>query len=485
MKLIKKFITNKSRIILAIFAVATVPLFSGCGSSSSSGYLVNLEMWGPFDDSLVYTEIINQYKKINPYVGEIKYKKFSQDTYKQELIDALASGQGPDIFLINNSWFPYFENKIYPAPTPLVSEQDVKNNFPDVVSSDFIDGGKVYAVPLSIDSLELYYNKDMFNAVGISYPPRTWQEFQDNVKKLTFIDSSGNLVRSGAAIGTAKNVNRAADILSMLMFQNGIEMPSKKGMLIKFDEGTVAPNGSVVQAGEQALGFYTQFAKFATLNNTVNPLYTWNSRQPNSVDAFASGSVGMMFNYSWQNAGIKSKNPKLNYSVASIPQIYADKAATVANYWGYAVSLNKISAIATTDTTSAQTTQVPVSNDIRTHEAWQFLRFLALKNSGTVRLYNAVTKNSKDFPINFDPALDYLKRTLQPAARRDIIETQKSDVFFGPFASGNLIAKHWYQADPDAVDNIFSDMINSVNSNATSLHEVLLLGKNRINSLSN
>jgi ABC-type glycerol-3-phosphate transport system substrate-binding protein len=79
-----------------------------------------------YDDSLAYTEIINQYKKINPYVGEIKYRKFSQDTYKQELLDALASGQGPDIFLINNSWFPSFKNKIYPAPTPFVSEQDVK-----------------------------------------------------------------------------------------------------------------------------------------------------------------------------------------------------------------------------------------------------------------------------------------------------------------------------------------------------------------------
>lgn len=478
----KKIIKNKVRIILAMFAIFAVPFFSGCGSSTSSGYLVNLEIWGPFDDSLVYTEIINQYKKINPYVGEIKYKKFSQDTYKQELIDALASGQGPDIFLMNNSWFPYFENKIFPAPTPFVSEQDVQNNFPDVVSDDFVDNTKVYAVPLSIDSLEMYYNKDMFNAVGISTPPRTWQEFQDDVKKLTFIDSSGNIVRSGAAIGTTGNINRFSDILSMLMFQSGIEMPLKKGALIKFDEGTVTPTGNIVQAGEQALGFYTQFAKLTTANNTVSPFYTWNSKQVNSVDAFAAGSVGMMFNYSWQNAGIKSKNPKLNYAIAPVPQMYIDKTATVANYWGYAVSLNKVAT--TIDTSNGQTVQSNVSNDVRTHEAWQFLRFLTLKNSGTVTLYNAVTKNSKAFPISFDPALDYLKRTQQPAARRDIIELQKADIFLGSFAAGNLIAKHWYQTDPDAVDSIFSDMVDSVNNSGTPLHEALLLAKNRINRLS-
>jgi hypothetical protein len=122
-----------------------------------------------------------------------------------------------------------------------------------------------------------------------------------------------------------------------------------------------------------------------------------------------------------------------------------------------------------------------VPNDVRTHEAWQFLRFLTLKNSGTITLYNGVTKNSKDFPINFDPATDYLKRTQQPAARRDIIESQKSDSNLGPFAAGNLIAKHWYQVEPDAVDKIFTDMIESVNRGDVTLHEALSLAKNKIN----
>jgi ABC-type glycerol-3-phosphate transport system substrate-binding protein len=478
-----KYMKNKIKILFALLAIAAVPFFSGCGSSSSS-YLVKLEIWGPYDDSIAYTSIIEQYKKINPYVGEIKYKKFSPDTYKQELMDALASGQGPDIFLINNSWFPSFENKIYPAPAPFVSEQDMKNNFPDVVSSDFMDEGKVYAVPLSVDSMQLYYNRDMFNAAGIVSAPKTWDEFQSDVAKLTIIDSSGNIVRSGTALGTTQNVNSATDILSMLMFQSGLEMPTKKGMSVKFDEGVVTSKGTVTQAGDQVLGFYTQFARLSNSNNIRNPFYTWNSKQANSVDAFAGGTVAMMLNYSWQNSTIKSKNPKLNYAIASIPQIYSDNPATVANYWGYAVSLNKnSSAESDASTASSQTTQSQVTNDMRTHEAWQFLRFMTLKNSGTITLYNAVTKNSKDFAINFDPALDYLKRTQQPAARRDIIDMQKSDAALGPFATGNLIAKHWYQSNPDAVDAIFSNMVDSVVNGGVSLHEALTLARNRVNRL--
>lgn len=481
MKQIKKYIFKKIRIVLAIFAVVAMPFFSGCGSSSG-GYLVNLEIWGPFDDSMVYSEIINQYKKINPYVGEIKYRKFNQQTYKQELIDALASGQGPDIFMINNTWFPSFENKLYPAPNPFVSPQDVKTNFPDVVYSDFVSNEKVYAVPLFMDSMQLYYNKDMLNAAGISYPPKTWQEFQDDVKILTNINEEGKIVRAGAAIGTSQNINRASDLISMLMLQNEVDLPKKKGDLVKFDEGVVSTNGTVVQAGEQVLGYYTQFAKLNSSDGARNPLYTWNSKQPNSVDAFASGSAAMMVNYSWQNSNIKIRNPKLNYAVTAVPQVHPEKPVTIANYWGYAVSLNKVSQTIVA-TSPNQVVTTPVTNDMRAHEAWEFLRFLTLKNTGTVTLYNAISKQSKDFVVNFDPALDYLKRVLQPAARRDIIESQKSDSFLGPFASGNLFAKNWYQKNPETVDIIFASMIDSVNNGGLSLHEALVLARNRINSL--
>lgn len=473
---LSKIAKNKTRFFSAFLALAMIPFFSGCGSEAAP-YTVNLEIWGVFDDSTVFNEIIGQYKNLNPYVGEIKYKKFSQDSYARELLDALASGQGPDIFLINNSWLPSYINKLEPAPTPLISEQDIKNNFPDTVASDFVDSGKVYATPLSVDSMALYYNKDMFNAAGITSAPKTWQEFNEDVRKLTIVDAVGNIQQSGAAIGTARNVNRASDLLSLLMYQNGVEMPSRKGMLAKFDEGVVGPNGDVVQAGELALGYYSQFARLSLGSTAQNPLYTWNSRQHDSIDAFAEGSVAMMFNYSWQNAVIKSKNPKLNYGIAMVPQINSAKSVSVSNYWGFGVSKNKVNATAAIGAPSA----TPVSNEVRTHEAWQFLKFLTLKNAGGITLYNAYTKTSKDFPINFDPALDYLKRTQQPAARRDLIESQKTDPNLGPFAQSNLIAKHWYQQDPSTVEGVFSEVIEAVVRGDVSLHDALTMAKNRIN----
>lgn len=478
MKMVTK---NKFRILSLIFAVVAIPFFSGCGAATQSGYIVNLEVWGTFDDSLAYAEIINQYKTLNPYVGEIKYRKFSQDSYRQELVDALASGQGPDIFLISNGWFPAFENKVEPSPGPLMSEQDIKSNFPDVVASDFVIDGKTYAVPLSIDSLALYYNKDMFNAASITSPPVKWDDFDADVKKLTKIKPDGSFAVSGAAMGTGTNISKSADLVSMLMMQNGVNLPYKKGAQVKLEEGVVGQDGKVFQAGEQALGFYTNFAKLSTTAGTMNPSYTWNARQHYSIDAFAEGSVAMMLGYSYQSEAIKKINPKLNFAVASVPQIYPDKPVNNANYWAYAVARNKVTPASTV---GGAVTSAPVSNETRVHEAWQFLRFLTLKNSGSITLYNALSKNSKVFPTTFDPAIDYLKKTAQPAARRDIIELQKNDTKLGPFATGNLIAKHWYQVDPDATEKIFVEMIESVNRGDVTLREALTLAGNRINYLS-
>ena len=63
-------------------------------------------------------ENLSQYKKINPYVGEIKYRKFSQDTYKQESSGRAgfraSAGHLPDKQFLAS----VFENKIDPAPQP-------------------------------------------------------------------------------------------------------------------------------------------------------------------------------------------------------------------------------------------------------------------------------------------------------------------------------------------------------------------------------
>lgn len=443
----KKYKINLHRGVASFLVFLMLPLFmGGCGTQKSATYKAELEIWGSFDDNDDFSEIISEYKKINPFIGDIIYKKVPIDSYESELINAMASGNGPDIFLVNNAWMPRYEDKVSPAPEYVINEKEFQANFVDVVSADFVGKQKeVYGTPLSVDSLALYYNKEMFNAAGISAPPTTWSEVLADSKKITKVDDVGEIKKSGIALGTAENINRSTDIIDVLLFQNGATMPDK--MNPEFN-----PDYAI---GKNVLEFYTQFSRFSS------PAYTWNKRMHYSIDSFYEGDLSMMINYSWHINTIKNKNAKLDFGIVPIPQISSEKPANYANYWSFVVNKNK--------QIKQMEGEPVITNEIRVHEAWQFLKFLTFKNDGKFSIINYKTKNKKEFIATIDPASLYLEKTGKPAARRDLIEKQKDDPILGSFAYGNLIAKSWYKKNSNMIENVWAKAIEDVNNgNATN-----------------
>ncbi|MFA6160159.1 MAG: extracellular solute-binding protein [Parcubacteria group bacterium] len=464
------------KIILAFFFLGVVLIVSGCGCKEKSSHLydLSLEVWGPLDQELAMREIFDTYTKLNPNIVQINYKKIAYDTYRKELIDALAAGQGPDIFMVNNLWLPAFADKIAPAPTPtdlkMITEQKFRNNFVDVTASDFVNEGKIYGVPMSVDSLALYYNKDLFNQAGIANPPRTWNEFIDTAIKLTKIDSFGNVVQSGASLGTAYNINRSTDILNLIMIQNGTKMVDERG-LASFGSAMSGASlgGGAIYPGEEALNFYTQFADSRSFN------YTWNSSMHYSIDAFSEGLTAMMINYSWNIDTVSAKSPKLNFAIAPVPQFENKPAVNVANYWGFVVAKN---AMAKTPPNTPT-----VSNDTRIKETWQFLTYFSTKPDGSFGGAVSTSGVGQQANPNFDPAVSFLLKTEQPAARRDLIELQKTDAKIGVFAVSNLVAKSWRQKDSTAVESIFAEMIDDVNKGQATVSDAIKTAVQRVNSL--
>lgn len=460
---------NKNKILVASLLVISALFLSGCGSKNPN-YKITLEVWGLFDNRDAYEEIFANYAKLNPNIAQINYRKLVPDTFREDLLEALASGQGPDIFLISNTWLPSFGDKLASAPPEIFGEQKFRGNFPDVAIADFLSEGKVFAVPLTIDSLNLYYNKDLFNEAGITSPPEDWNKFVDYSRRMTKIDNMGQIIQAGAAMGTAYNINRSTDLLSALMLQNGTNMTDSLKTAASFDKIANTEKGNVFP-GENALIFYTQFAKAAS------PSYSWNKNLHYSVDAFAEGKLAMMLNYSWQRDAITNKAPKLNFDVAFLPQISGSQPVGYANYWGYAVGKNKlVSASAVAAQNNPQ--QTPVPNEIRVQEAWKLLSYMSAKPDPA-----AISAANKKVDPNFDPAKAYLIKTGKPAARRDLIELQKTDPKIGVFAAGNLIAKSWYQVDPVTEEGIFAEMIDQVNRGQFAPAEALKSAAAKINQL--
>jgi len=483
----KKYLENK--IIILFFAVFIALTLSGCGAPKETSYKVDLEIWGLFDDSDAFSKAIQEYKKRNSRVGAITYKKMPVDSYENDLRDALAIGKGPDIFLIHHTWLAKHLDKLEPAPLEMgtgngekavfITPRKVQEYFADVVQKDFVNGSNVYALPLSVDSLALYYNKDILNQAGISRPPKTWEEFDSDVQKITKIDSFGNIILAGAAMGVSSDrpenlgggkINRATDILTLLMMQAGTEMFDSERKMAKFSEFSSSDTGKDKFPGQMALEYYT---KFSNLNSSQ---YTWNAQMHNSIDAFVEGKTAMTINYSWLIPRIQDKAPKLNFGIAPVPQNKDQNNkginANFANYWGLAVSKSKIMA---TDEGQPAT----ATNEQRITEAWRFLAYLTMGSEEISPFIGAASSEV----AGYNPAEEYAEKQRKPAARRDLIEKQKEDLLLSPFAQGNLIARSWPEPDNLAVEKIFDEMIDDVVLRNEKSGEVIRQAQNSVNLL--
>jgi ABC-type glycerol-3-phosphate transport system substrate-binding protein len=427
----KTFYILVSAIAVAVFISVILILKNVGGGSVQSA---TLEFWGVFDERSSFDKVITDFQSQNPGT-KVLYRLLSFEEYERSLIDALASGTGPDIVMIHNTWLPKHGDKLKALPLtipgqkqPLLTIQDYKTNIVDVAFNDFVLNNQIYGLPLYMDTLALFYNKDILNSAGITRPPQNWEEFNSDVETITRLDGSGQIVQSAAAIGTARNINRSTDLLSALMIQTGVRMTDANNQSTSF---SARVNNTPV--GESALKYYTDFA------NPSIRTYTWNDVQHYSIDAFVEGKTAMMFNYSHEVEALKNKSSRLNFGVASMPQVSSTDVRNYANYWGVGVTANS---------------KFP-------NEAWKFATYLTSKEG----------------------AQSYLSATLRPSARRDLIELQRNDLDLGVFAVQALSARSWYQIDNTAIETIFADMIDDVNFGRSSVKDSLENAESRVNVL--
>ena len=294
-------------IIILVFIVI---LFAGGRKNTER---INLTVWG-VDDELAWDYAISRYQRLHPNV-RIEYTELTPETYEKELINALAAGRGPDIFTINNRWTAKHADKIVPMPAEKMSANAFTGLFPQVAEHDFLSSdGQIYGLPLSIDTLALFYNRDVFDKRGVALPPKTWDEFLAVIPKFP--------ISTAAAIGgSTDSIPNAPDILELLMLQTGALSPDE------YPSETIDS-----EEGENALEFYARFT------NSKDSSYTWNDSFASAVEAFAEGKVAMTFGYANDIPEIKSKNPFLNFAVESAPQTDLDQPISIANYWALTAS---------------------------------------------------------------------------------------------------------------------------------------------------
>ena len=419
--------------VFAVLAVIGVLAFAGVGGfGQDADEIGKIEIWGTIPNDTV-DQLLEAVKDADDSFSGVKYIEKDINTYQKEFVEALAVGAGPDLFLLGHDGIVRNQDKVIEVPYKSFSERDFKNTF--------IEEGEIYltatgslGMPFTVDPLVMYWNRNIFQNVGIANPPKFWDELFVLSPKITQRDSASNIIRSFTALGEFNNIENAKDILSAFIIQSGnpIVTASENGLESVLDERF----GFASSPAESAIRFYTEFS------NPIKSVYSWNRSLPNSKQLFTAGDLAIYFGFASELPDIIRANPNLNFDISALPQLRdSDTRIT----YGH---MNALS----------------ISRSSR-NPSGAFAVALALTSAGS----NALFSNLSGLP----------------PVRRDLLAIEQTDAIASVLYDSAIISKAWL--DPSTVDSrsIFKNMIESVTSGRASLNDAVDTANDELNLLLN
>ncbi len=426
---------NKKFSLLLLPLLAIIFIGVGCkGNSQEQVALVqpvSIEYWTVFNNTEELRKLAAKYKQIRPYV-KVNIRQVRYEEFDKLFVNSLADDVQPDVISVHSRWLKNYQSRLSPAPKSvdvaritqktgiqketiieplqiaLPNARDVSQQYIKTVGEDVIIDGEVYGLPLALDTLALYYNKDLLDASGVPLPPTTWGEILDIVKAATKFSQNGNILQSAIPIGTGKNIDNAADILVLLLMQNDVNVTDGTSVLFADGLGENIENHPT----RETLRFLTDFAK------RTKEAYTWDTYLGNSLDAFIEGRSVFYVGYAFDNDRIKSRAPQMNVEVVPLPQLNKDNPVNVANYWVESV------------------VKKSPNQDI----AWDFVRFIT----------------------DAENVAEYTTAARRPTPLRSQITAQLEDPLLAPFAQGLLTASNWYRGrDIDTASKAMQNLLDA------------------------
>src|SRR3989338_3738935 len=396
-------------VLFGVFIVVAVAAFSLYRGSSATD--VKIVVWGDissFDfEHLLSIPVFSQDQTVS-----VAYVEKSSNTIESEFTEALAQGIGPDLIILTQDKFLKEKPKLVPIPYESISERDFKNTFIEE-SELFLGQDGIYALPLSIDPLVLYYNRDLLSNAGQARPIMYWDEIYAAALNLSKKDAAGNLVSSVLALGEARNIPHAKDILSLLLLQAGTPITEFSGSTLR---SQLINNFNLpISPSQAAFDFYTQFS------NQTKAFYSWNRSLIDAQTHFTSGDSAYYLGFASELKALRNKNPTLNFSVSLVPQSrVSGKIITFGSLRGVAIS------------------------------------------RGARNTAAALTLATK--LISKEVALFLSQELLLPPARRDLLSQKPTDTAMSVFYNAALQSRGWLDPDTLATNIIFRDAIESITS---------------------
>ncbi|MBO9609096.1 MAG: sugar ABC transporter substrate-binding protein [Paenibacillaceae bacterium] len=212
----------KKRAVFGALSIVLAASVVGCTANKSSGKkdeIVTLVYtdWANNEEAKSYRKTLDAFEEKHPNI-KVDYQNIPYNDYGAKLSALAASNTLPDIGnLLEAQALKWAESNKLLDLTPFYKDGSVS---PKMESNKFVTpDGKLVGYSVANEIILIHYNKDMFDAAKIPYPPAetekawTWSQFRDVANKLA-VDKNGkhpgeagfddkNIVQYGVKVNTS------------------------------------------------------------------------------------------------------------------------------------------------------------------------------------------------------------------------------------------------------------------------------------------
>jgi raffinose/stachyose/melibiose transport system substrate-binding protein len=148
---------------------------------------ITLTIWDSYttpESAVIIETLIEQYQSANPNV-KIERNTMKNEDLRNTIKPALTSGKGPDIFMYDSG--PGYLGVLAKSGlaldlTSYAEQYGWDEGFPEWINELVTFDGKRYGVGNEIELIGVYYNKKIFNELGVDVP-ETYDEFLTILEK--------------------------------------------------------------------------------------------------------------------------------------------------------------------------------------------------------------------------------------------------------------------------------------------------------------
>lgn len=151
-------------------------MLCGC-SQNDERTTIQFASWGSKSEVDIIKPLLTDFEKQNSDI-RVEFMHIPQN-YFQKIHLLFASNTAPDVIFINNLYLPVYTDFLEEFPKP-------SEYYPQALEA-LSYNGKLYAIPRDVSNLVIFYNKDLFDKKGVSYPNSNWtfDDFLKTAQKLT------------------------------------------------------------------------------------------------------------------------------------------------------------------------------------------------------------------------------------------------------------------------------------------------------------